>query len=81
MATEIVSITPIETCTAEVGLLVMDFIMLDKLIERGNMFEAYELHTKVTEEMEKLDTGTLNAAIAFYEKTVGDTLEKYYDNI
>ena len=71
MATETVVVTPIETCSAKVGLMVMEAIILDGYIERGDTFGAHDQKKKVEAMMEELDCVELNEALYFYEKSTG----------
>jgi len=71
MSTEIVNVTPLETCSAKVGMLVMECIMLDGYIARGDTFAAHEKKKKVVATMKTLDCVELNEALYFYEKATG----------
>ena len=76
--TEVVTITPIETCSAKVGLMVMEAIILDGYIERGDTLDAHDQKEKVETMMEDLDCVELNEALYFYEKATGKLGQSTY---
>ena len=76
--TEVVTITTLETVSAEVGLVVMDAIILDGYIERNDIFGAHDQKKKLEEGMKALDCVQLNEALYFYEKATGKLGQSTY---
>lgn len=78
MSTEIVNVTPLETCSAKVGLMVMESIILDGYIERQDTFGAHDQKKKVEAMMKTLDCVELSEALYFYEKATGKLGQSTY---
>jgi len=76
MTTE--TVTTLETCDAKVGMMVIEAIILDGYIERGDLVGAHEQKKKVEEMMKELDCVELNEALYFYEKATGKLGQSTY---
>ncbi len=69
MPTEIV--TPLETVSSNIGLVVMDCIIFDSMTAQGLTQEARELKADIKTAMDNLSADELCEALYFYEKSTG----------
>jgi len=72
------TVTNIETCSAKVGLLVMDCILLDKIQETKHQFNINKQVAVVKASMKEMDCVELNDALFFYEKATGKLGQSTY---
>ena len=78
MTTETVTVQTLDIVDAEIGLVVMDAIMLDTLVKTGDII-AIEAQKKVFEDgMKKLDCVQLSEAMYHYEKATGKLGQSTY---
>ncbi len=65
------TVTPLETMSVEVGLMVMQAIMLDGHIERRESHAVITAQNELEAMMKEADCVQLSEAMYFYEKATG----------
>jgi len=71
MTTEVVKVTTPEIMSAEVGMTVMECIVLDGCVQMRDTFAAHDQKKKVEAMMADLDCVQLSEAMYHYEKATG----------